>query len=92
MFQENENKYLTLRQVLEAIDQEEEFDGDIPPDVFSVAASSAMAMAEALRLACILTKRGIKERVSKLQSEPAIPLSNFSIPYTPYIDRTDADQ
>jgi hypothetical protein len=53
--------------VIEAIDAEEEFDGDIPADVFATASASPEAMAEALRVACRLTKQGIKRRVESLR-------------------------
>jgi hypothetical protein len=52
--------------IIEAIDAEEEFDGDIPQDVFDTASTSPEAMAEALRVACRLTKQGIKRRVEAL--------------------------
>jgi hypothetical protein len=56
-----------LVQVIEAIEAEEEFDGDIPADVFATASASAEAMAEALRVACRLTKQGIRRRVESLR-------------------------
>jgi hypothetical protein len=53
--------------IIEAIDAEEEFDGDIPQDIFDTASASPEAMAEALRVACRLTKQGIKRRVKALR-------------------------
>ena len=56
-----------LAQVIEAIDTEEEFDGDIPADIFAIASASPEAMAEALRVVCRLTKQGIRRRVEALR-------------------------
>jgi hypothetical protein len=60
-------KGLSLVRVIEAIEAEEEFGGDIPADVFATASSSPEAMAEALRVACRLTKQGIRRRVEALR-------------------------
>ena len=59
--------YLPIAKVVAAIDAEEEFDGDIPQDIFETASASPEAMAEALRVACRLTKQGIKRRVEALK-------------------------
>ncbi len=61
------SEMITLAKVIEAIDTEEEFDGDIPQDIFDTASASPEAMAEALRVACRLTKQGIKRRVEALR-------------------------
>jgi len=56
-----------MSKVIEVIETEEEFDGDIPQDVFDTASASPEAMSEALRVACRLTKQGIKRRVEALR-------------------------
>jgi hypothetical protein len=58
---------VSMSKVIEVIDTEEEFDGDIPQDVFDTASASPEAMSEALRVACRLTKQGIKRRVEALR-------------------------
>jgi len=52
-----------LHDAVDAVDAEEEFDGEIPDEVFAYAASSPEHMEEAIRHACVLTKRGIRERM-----------------------------
>ena len=56
-----------ISNVIDVINTEEEFDGDIPQDIFDTASLSPEAMAEALRVACRLTKQGIKRRVEALR-------------------------
>jgi hypothetical protein len=60
---------LNLNTIVKAIDDEEEFEGEITEKVFSFASSSPTAMAEALRMACKLTKKGIRERIESLFEE-----------------------
>ena len=60
---------LSLSKVIEAIEMEEEFEGDIPQDIFEEASSSPEAMAEALRVACRLTKQGIRKRIEGMNQD-----------------------
>lgn len=58
---------ILISDVIEVIDMEEEFDGDIPQDIFDTASSSPEAMGEALRVACRLTKQGIRNQIETMR-------------------------
>ena len=60
---------VSKEQVLAAIDEEEEFEGEMPEILFLVASASKEAMTKAIRFACTKTKQNISRKVLGL-SEP----------------------
>jgi predicted secreted Zn-dependent protease len=52
--------------VLEAIEQEEEFEGEMPDELFRAASASKEALTKAIRFACRRTKDNITNRVLAL--------------------------
>lgn len=69
---------------LQAVDDETEFPGDMPDEMWDAIAGDRDAMAEALRIAVRLTKDGIRERImvpnaieltgAPCQVQPMIPV------------------
>ena len=71
---------VSKEQVLAAIEEEEEFEGEMPEILFLAASLSKEAMTKAIRFACCKTKENISRKVLGL-SEPkqqdlkSVPLS-----------------
>lgn len=58
-------KSVIVAEIIDIVETEEEFYGDIPPDLFAKITTSPEAAAEALRIAVFATKQNIKRRIKE---------------------------
>jgi len=66
------SKNITLSAVLKAIDDEPEYPGKMPDEMFEAIKNDRDAMEEGMRITVRLTKLGIKNRVMELDKENEI--------------------
>jgi len=58
-------KNVIIAEIIDIVETEEEFNGDIPADLFAKITSSPEAATEALRIAVFATKQNIKRRIKE---------------------------
>jgi hypothetical protein len=58
-------KNVIIDEIIDIVETEEEFNGDIPAHLFAKITSSPEAAAEALRIAVFVTKQNIKRRIKE---------------------------